>query len=181
MIYLASPYSDPDPSIRDRRFQAACAATARLLKDGHHVYSPVVHGHPLVRYGLSADWSFWERHDRPHMERCDEVVVLTLDGWQESIGVQAELRHASVLGKPVRYVELDGETDRAAGRPVTGEIERGLRCRTCGSGQLGVVYTRGRRGGVVQRRRECGDCGSRLTTWERVIGEAAVSKSAGGN
>jgi hypothetical protein len=62
-----------------------------------------VHGHPLVRYGLPVDWSFWERLARPQLERCDEMVVLTLDGWQESVGVQAELRHASVLRKPVRY------------------------------------------------------------------------------
>jgi hypothetical protein len=169
VIYLISPYSDPDPAVREQRFQVACAVTARLLLDGHDVYSPVVHGHPLVRYGLSADWSFWERYDREHLERCDEVVVLTLDGWRDSIGVQAELRHAAVLGKPVRYVEPDGETDREAARPATGGIERGLRCRTCGSGELGVVYTRGRRGGVVQRRRKCGSCGRRVTTWERIV------------
>lgn len=182
VLYLASPYSHPDPAVREQRFQAACAATARLLREGHHVYSPVVHGHPLVRYGLSADWSFWERHDRQHLERCDEVMVLTLDGWQESIGVQAELRHASVLGKPVRYVEPDGGQVRTgnAGRTSSAkEIEKGLRCRTCGSRQLSVVYTRGRRGGVVQRRRQCGMCGGRVTTWERVVGETAVSKSVG--
>jgi hypothetical protein len=27
-----------------------------------------------------------------------------LDGWQESIGVQAEIRMAKELGKPVRYL-----------------------------------------------------------------------------
>ena len=29
-------------------------------------------------------------------------MVLMLDGWQESVGVQAEIRIARVLGKPVR-------------------------------------------------------------------------------
>ena len=49
---------------------------------------------------------------------------------------------------------------------------RGLVCRNCGSRRLRVVYTRRRTDGVVQRRRECRDCGSRMTTWERVVPSA---------
>jgi len=168
MFYLASPYSDPDPAIREQRFQAACAATARLLCDGHLVYSPVVHGHPLVQHGLPVDWSFWERYDRQHPEHCDEVVVLTLPGWQESVGVQSEIRHASVLGKPVRYVEPEGVQIAASSRSQTPGV-RGLFCQTCGSNRLRVVYTRDKTGGIVQRRRECRDCKVRVTTWERVV------------
>ena len=166
MKYLASPYSHPDPAVRELRFQAACAATAKLLRDGHLVYSPVVHGHPLVRYGLPTDWSFWERHDRQHLERCDEVVVLKLDGWRESVGVQAELRHAEALGKSVRYLEADAPQEPVRGGSTD---HRGLFCLGCGGQQLRVVYTRPKSGGVVQRRRECRNCKQRATTWERVV------------
>jgi hypothetical protein len=169
MIYLTSPYSHPDPTVREQRFQAACAATARLLLDGQHVYCPVVHGHPLVRHGLSADWSFWERFDRSHLERSNEVVVLTLDGWRDSVGLLAELRHAADLRKPVRYVEpetLEASNESSVGS--AGSV-RGLACLACGSGRLRVVYTRDKSNGVVQRRRECRDCRGRLTTWERVV------------
>ena len=31
------------------------------------------------------------RHDRRFLETCDEVVVLKLDGWEQSVGVQAEI------------------------------------------------------------------------------------------
>jgi hypothetical protein len=31
MIYLASPYSHPDPLVREQRFRDACRATASLL------------------------------------------------------------------------------------------------------------------------------------------------------
>ena len=34
MIYLASPYSDPDPAVREQRFEAACAVTAVMLRAG---------------------------------------------------------------------------------------------------------------------------------------------------
>jgi hypothetical protein len=32
MIYLASPYSHPDPLVRKARFDAACRATADLIR-----------------------------------------------------------------------------------------------------------------------------------------------------
>ena len=42
MIYLASPYSDPDPAVRQSRFEAACKATAEMLRAGLIVFSPVM-------------------------------------------------------------------------------------------------------------------------------------------
>jgi Domain of unknown function (DUF1937) len=103
MIYLASPYSHPDPAVRDQRYVAACRATVRLLLAGKSVFSPIVHGHPLVQLGLSGDWLFWARHDQWHLSRCDEVLVLAIPGWDESEGVQAEIHLAQRLGKVVRY------------------------------------------------------------------------------
>ena len=108
MIYLASPYSSRAAAVRAARFQAACRAAAHLMRAGHVVFSPIVHSHPLTAYGLPSEWSFWERCDRAFLERCDRLVVLTLDGWQRSVGVQAELRLAADLTKPVSF--LDPET-----------------------------------------------------------------------
>jgi Nucleoside 2-deoxyribosyltransferase len=104
VLYLASPYSDPAPAVREHRFRAACRATVALMRAGEIVFSPVVHSHPLTEDGLPTDWGFWERFDRQFLALCDELVVLMLDGWNESIGVQAEIRIATELGKPVRYL-----------------------------------------------------------------------------
>jgi hypothetical protein len=41
VIYLVSPYSHPDPLVREERFQAACEATADLIRSGAIVYSPI--------------------------------------------------------------------------------------------------------------------------------------------
>jgi nucleoside 2-deoxyribosyltransferase len=109
MIYLAVPYSDPDASIREQRFHAACVAAARLMRAGCFVHSPISHGHPIAAHGVPTDWQFWEAHDRRFLEQCDVVVVLMLDGWQESRGVQAEIQIANELGKPVRYLAPGGE------------------------------------------------------------------------
>jgi hypothetical protein len=108
MIYLASPYSHPDPLVRQARFEAACRAAAELVNAGHAVIAPVVQGHPLVRYGVPGDWAFWEPLAREYLARCDKLVVLQLDGWRESQGVQAELALARALGKRVDYLESAG-------------------------------------------------------------------------
>jgi hypothetical protein len=42
--------------------------------------------------------------DLQHLRRCDELVILTLDGWRENEGVQAEIRLAHELGEPIRHV-----------------------------------------------------------------------------
>lgn len=117
MIYLASPYSHPCPTIREARFHAVCRMAALLMRQGQVVFAPIVHGHPLVDHGLPTEWPFWERFDREHLRRCDELVVLTLDGWRESVGVTAEIRIAGELGKPVRYlVPEDGDGSPTLGR-----------------------------------------------------------------
>ena len=43
---------------------------------------------------------------------------------------------------------------------------RGLECRHCGCKHFRVIYTRPTWGGRIMRRRECRNCGKRLTTWE---------------
>jgi len=112
VIYLASPYSHPDPAIREARFDAACRATAEHLRAGRVVFSPIAYGHPLTAHGLRGDWSFWERFDRNVISRCDSVLVLMLDGWQESVGVRAEIDIAIDLGKPVAFTMATAEVPR---------------------------------------------------------------------
>ncbi|HUQ71568.1 MAG TPA: DUF1937 family protein [Planctomycetaceae bacterium] len=120
MIYLASPYSHPDLSVREQRFRDVCRAVIQLLHAGETVFSPIAHSHALAEHGLPTDWSFWERHDRDHLSRCDEIIVLMLDGWRESVGVVAEIQIARELGKPVRYLVPDGAVTLTLGH-VAGE------------------------------------------------------------
>ena len=47
---------------------------------------------------------------------------------------------------------------------------RGLECPKCGCRHFHVVYTRAASGGKVMRRRECRNCGRRITTYEKSIG-----------
>ena len=119
MIYLASPYSHPDRAVRELRFREACRAAAKFMRCGQVVFSPIAHGHCICTYGLPTDWRFWEPFDRHHLERCDEFVVLMIDGWHESVGVQAEIRIAGEFGKPVRYVAPE-----ATGSPTLAHVAK---------------------------------------------------------
>ena len=105
MIYLASPYSHPDPNVREQRFEAVCRVASELLRAGQHVFSPIAHSHPIANYGLPTDWSFWESFCREQIMRCDELVVLMLDGWKLSVGVRAEIQIAEELVKQIHYYD----------------------------------------------------------------------------
>ena len=119
MIYLASPYSHPDPNVRDARYFEACRATAKLVRSGNMIFSPIVHSHPLMQFDLPSDWSYWERFDREHLCRCTELVVLMLDGWRESRGVQAEIDLAIEMDLPIRYLDAAWSADAGVATEVT--------------------------------------------------------------
>ncbi|HVJ67064.1 MAG TPA: DUF1937 family protein [Caulifigura sp.] len=105
MIYLAAPYSHPSPTVRRQRYWEACRAAAGLLRAGHAVFSPLQQGHPLVEdHGVPMDWAWWALACMEYLTRSDEIIVLTLNGWSESVGVTAEIGIARTLGKPVRYL-----------------------------------------------------------------------------
>lgn len=99
MIYLAQPYSDPSLEVMNDRFEAALAAVAHLVRKHQVVYSPVVHFHSVAAYhDLPRSFEFWETINRHMMRRADEFYVLRLPGWQQSIGLTAELAYAKLLG-----------------------------------------------------------------------------------
>lgn len=105
IVYLAAPYTDSDPAVREARYESACRAAAELTRQGKTVIAPTVYGHHLCRYGLPTSWPFWQKHDERLLAICGEVVVLKLPDWQFSIGVQAEIAAARALGKPVTFME----------------------------------------------------------------------------
>lgn len=112
MIYLASPYTHPDPAIQEERFRAVCAYAATMMRQGLRVFSPIAHTHHIALCGLPGGWEFWEAYDRDMIARCDEVAVLCLPGWEESTGVRAEIAIAAELGLPVRYLDPEGVPEK---------------------------------------------------------------------
>lgn len=105
-IYLATPYSHKDSNIRFHRFAQVNKVAARLMAEGFLVFSPISHTHPIAIAGdLPKGWEFWHAYDRTFIEWADEVYVLKQQGWEESVGVAAEISIAKTLGKLVVFIE----------------------------------------------------------------------------
>ncbi len=105
LLYLSAPYSDPDPDVQQRRYTLTCRAAAKLMKAGLAVISPLANSIPSVELGgLELDHAGFMRIDDIILRRCDELVVLALDGWQCSKGVTEEIFSAIAQHKPVVLV-----------------------------------------------------------------------------
>lgn len=104
--YLASPYTHPDPFVREARYLQAMIELTRRLKAGEHVYSPIVHCHELAKIAdLPRDAKFWEAYNHTMLNRSSRLVVLCLPGWKESKGVADEISQAIYWGLPIEYTE----------------------------------------------------------------------------
>lgn len=111
LIYLASPYSHEDYKVRKARWIAVCKITAKFIAQGHAVFSPIAHSHPVAEFSeglVTTPFHFWEDYDRLVISRCDAVWVATLSGWDTSVGVAAEIAYARKIGKPVSFVAPEG-------------------------------------------------------------------------
>lgn len=106
MIYLASPYSHPDPAIRQQRYETVCCAAAQLMAEGHHIFSPIAMTHGICLQGKPEDFAyqFWASFDEEMIRLCDRFWILRMEGWENSKGIRAELDYAVSLGKPIKYV-----------------------------------------------------------------------------
>lgn len=127
MIYLASPYSHPDPAVREQRFRAACQVAADMMRQGEQVFSPIAHTHPIAEFGLPKGWEFWEKFDRWFIERCEEFAILEIDGWKTSKGIRAEMALTVKYSKPVTYIDpsyIGSNVQRACG-PITQHPDAG--------------------------------------------------------
>lgn len=106
MIYLAGPYTHKDPAVVHARYEAHRKACAQLLKDGHTVFSPIVHGHNMLPELDHWRHEEWMEYDMKILNRCDHIIVLTIDGWKESRGTQEEIRYCLNQGIRIEYMAL---------------------------------------------------------------------------
>ena len=108
-IYLATPYSHKYKAIRILRFKQVSETAIKLMKEGHLVYSPITSSHPLceIDESLDLDFNYWRNLDISFIEWCDVLVVLKLDGWEDSYGIKEEIKIAKSLGKEVVYLDYE--------------------------------------------------------------------------
>ena len=104
-VYIACPYSHPNPLVRQRRYKAVTKAAAHLLAQGLIVYSPITHSHPMAMRADLPDWEFWQKYDETFLLHSRMMVVLAIHGWEESRGVRAEMAFAALHSIPTFLLE----------------------------------------------------------------------------
>jgi hypothetical protein len=84
----------PDPEVMEKRFDMLTRYAGNLMAMGIEVYSPITHNHPIAtRVNLPRTWAFWSQFDLPMLKRCEYMNVLTMSGWEKSVGVTAEINY----------------------------------------------------------------------------------------
>lgn len=107
LIYLASPYSDPDPAVMQWRFEIICGIAGDLMRSGQLIFSPIAHTHPIAaRCDLPRGWDFWQRYDHAMLIACSKLLVAKMPGWNKSVGVAGEVKIARQMGIPIEFLDL---------------------------------------------------------------------------
>lgn len=106
MAYIVTPYSAQSGinlSIGDRYLQAirACAVLSR----GYVCYSPIVMNHPIaVEMKLPTDAEYWWSRNKLAIDRCDLLIAVVFDGFENSRGCQQEIQYARSIKRKIWFV-----------------------------------------------------------------------------
>ena len=102
---LAAPLGHRNPSVRAGRFESVNGYFGYLVRERKLVFSPLSLGASLD----AADFpnSIWYALGLQFLARCDEMRILALDGWEQSVGVGMEIRYARQLRIPIYVVNPD--------------------------------------------------------------------------
>lgn len=107
LVYIANPYSHPDSKIVHERYDQVCQITADLVSKGQIAISPIAYGHTLLSYReMPSDWDFWQSFCISLLARCQKMIVVKMEGWQESRGVLAEIEYAKSNGIDIEYLDI---------------------------------------------------------------------------
>ena len=106
LVYVAMPYSHPNPDVIAERMEVFYKIAADLLLQGKMVISPVLNHSICKRYNVPSDYKFWGDYSRTLLSKCDEIVVLEMDGWTRSAGVIDEIATAKDLHIPIIFMKV---------------------------------------------------------------------------
>jgi len=102
MIYIASPYTHPDPEVRKKRYLQVHHYTRTCMDMGEVVFSPIVYGHEFTGGNEAAiSHHYWQRFNEHILINATQMRILKLKGWEESAGIKAELDFAQRNNIPV--------------------------------------------------------------------------------
>ena len=103
LIYLAAPLEHPDRSVRQIRFESVNRYCGYLIRQHALVFSPLSFGASLDEDAIPN--SAWYALGLQMLSSCDDLRILELYGWQDSVGVTLETRYVRQLHIPVSVAD----------------------------------------------------------------------------
>lgn len=106
LIYLATPYSKYAAGM-EQAFRDAASIAAVLVLKGVKVYSPICHTHPIAVHGGIDPLShnIWLPFDEAMMNVCEALVVVKMQGWEDSYGINYEIDYFTEDHKMAFYLD----------------------------------------------------------------------------
>lgn len=98
LVYVAGPYTHPDPVLNVRR---ACLVADALIRADAAVFIP--HLSMLWHLTSPADIDEWYRRDLDVLDHCNAIVRFH----GESVGAEREVEHARSLGLECWWLDQD--------------------------------------------------------------------------
>lgn len=93
------------------RYKKITKICAKLMEQGHIVFSPITHSHPVATIGNLPHLAhaFWLKQDKFWVDACDELWVYEGYPYLDSYGVLQELSWAIKDKKPIFFCNDKGE------------------------------------------------------------------------
>ena len=126
-IYLACPYTHKNPDVKNQRAKVSNSITAHLFDLNVITYSPISFWHHLaISHDLHGNFTNFREMDLYFISVSRGIIVICLEGWEESESVTEELKFADQLGLPIGY--MNPLNYRTYTSPDYAEEIRWLRC-----------------------------------------------------
>ena len=108
LVYLACPYSHDDPAVMQQRYETANLIAGQLMQMDYYVFSPLSHSHPITQQCRmnAVDHDFWLAQDCAIFMHCELMMIVDIDGWKDSYGIQLEIQWAMDLDMPIVLVKV---------------------------------------------------------------------------
>lgn len=107
-FYISNPYNGTDEQ-KEERAKIAAEVCGKLLKQGLFAWSPIVHNHAMMKvydqFTLEERKELMLEFDFSLLQEAQGMIVLTIDGWEESYGVSQEIALCEELEIPITYLD----------------------------------------------------------------------------
>ena len=107
LVYLAGPYTHKEKEVMEAREDAHGRWAGRLLKAGYLIYSPIAETASIARVCdmMDTDWDTWREKDLRALEVHDEMWIIPLPGYLDSVGLRGEIKFCIQNSIPISIID----------------------------------------------------------------------------